>query len=284
MCIAICVPPNQTIDKKVLLKCWNNNPHGAGFMYVDITNTKLVVQKGIMKFKHLIQQLNIAQKNARESWFVIHFRFASRGGMGARNTHPHVIVKDQSAIVHNGTIHNEACTNESDSDTVIFTNNILAALPLDFTNSYGIRCLIEDYLGTGKMVYLDVHNCPVIYNELLGETVGDVWYSNTYYKTNRGDKKPVDNFSQQGQWNNPYTNDIQRCEHCGAILFYSEEYNKICRTCMKHYENYTGSNNTTPQCVAACEQCGLELQMQFEINQNRCSHCLEQDARYNINY
>ncbi len=35
MCIIAAIPQGQQITKGTLKRCWENNPHGGGFMYSD---------------------------------------------------------------------------------------------------------------------------------------------------------------------------------------------------------------------------------------------------------
>ena len=45
MCIAILNPPRVTLKKSVLLKCWENNPDGAGMIFTDTKTQTLYTLK-----------------------------------------------------------------------------------------------------------------------------------------------------------------------------------------------------------------------------------------------
>jgi len=49
MCIIAAIPQGQQISKSILKRCWENNPHGGGFMYSD--GNKVIIEKEMVSFK-----------------------------------------------------------------------------------------------------------------------------------------------------------------------------------------------------------------------------------------
>jgi hypothetical protein len=73
-------------------------------------------------------------------------------------------------------------TDKKQSDTSMFNDTILKRLPSDFIRNTGICDLIEESIGTSKLVFLDNKGQYLISNENLGHWDGNVWYSNDSYR------------------------------------------------------------------------------------------------------
>jgi predicted glutamine amidotransferase len=184
MCVAVFIPELSTLEhnitKDIMRLCWTNNSDGAGYMFV--AGSKLVIKKGFYKFKPLYKSFFRDQQDNKTSKFVLHFRIASRGSMSVNNCHPHTIIQDTLAMVHNGTILNDAKMNEGDSDSVIFAKQFLAKLPSNFYMNETYSYLLDKYLNRNKVIVLDSQNNHHVYNEYLGVWDNGVWYSNESYK------------------------------------------------------------------------------------------------------
>lgn len=181
MCIIVVKPEGTLLGYKQLLHMWSENPHGAGFMYAH--ENKLVVVKGLMKFKdlfHAIREHGMLRK------MVIHFRWKTHGAASPEMTHPFWLVDDKLAMVHNGVI--GAVTNETtntESDTAVFAkklkegySDVLVAVQHPFH-----RQLIEKYIGHGnKLVFMDSTGETHIINETAGTWKDEVWYSNNGFE------------------------------------------------------------------------------------------------------
>jgi hypothetical protein len=55
MCIIVAIPQGKKISKQVVKRCWENNPHGGGFMYSD--GKKVIVEKEMSSFKRYCKAL-----------------------------------------------------------------------------------------------------------------------------------------------------------------------------------------------------------------------------------
>jgi len=177
MCIAIWKDKNLTISKDRLLQCFNSNPDGAGFMYVD--NKQLKVQKGFFKFDDFWQ----AYQQHELKKCVIHFRIKTHGSISVDNCHPFEIT-NSLGFVHNGVISGYG---EGDiSDTRDFNNLILKPLVSKWGNlslfEPAIKHLIEERIGYSKLIFLDRQGKHEIFNENKGVWDDEVWYSNSSYK------------------------------------------------------------------------------------------------------
>lgn len=135
MCIIVAIPRSTPIDSETLYFCWEENPDGAGFSYYSKSLQKVQVNKGFMRYKNLYKELkniNISVSNEFmefEHNLVIHFRWATHGGISKAMTHPFEIVgkkKELIAFHHNGMI--PGFGSVAVSDTADFTAKILVPL------------------------------------------------------------------------------------------------------------------------------------------------------------
>lgn len=130
MCVIVAKQREDRLPTpKELVQCFNTNPDGAGFMYLD--NGKVVIDKGYMKFndfygryKSLCKKYN----NFKDLPLVIHFRIGTSGGNVAKNTHPYPIsnnIKDlhnlhlkcDVGVAHNGIISDYSPEGDDYNDT-----------------------------------------------------------------------------------------------------------------------------------------------------------------------
>ena len=177
MCIAIYKPEGTTISKATLERCFNANPDGAGFMYVE--DKQLHMQKGFFKFTDFYKEY----KQHANKQAVIHFRIKTHGPINKDNCHP-FLVNNGIGFVHNGVI---SGFGEGDmSDTRHFNEEIIKPLVSKWGNlslfQPAIKSLIEARIGYSKLIFLDRHGNHDIFNENKGIWENDVWYSNSSYQ------------------------------------------------------------------------------------------------------
>jgi hypothetical protein len=202
MCIAMYKKEGMVLTEDTLQNCWDNNPHGAGFMFAE--NGKLYVHKGFMTF----DEFKVAYEPHKHKQCVLHFRIRTHGESNPENTHPFV-VDENLALVHNGIISNVVCDiNKSMSDTWHFTEKYMKALaPLWRTQAF--KNLVEAFIGHSKLIMLNNLGEFEIYSEELGSWDSECWFSNSSYKAAkvyaphkyvppRSNEKPKETFSKKG--------------------------------------------------------------------------------------
>jgi glutamine amidotransferase len=178
MCIIAAIPAKKQITKDILNRCWNNNPHGGGFLYTD--GNTLLVHKEMNSFEKFYRAFTDAKKRFPESSFIVHFRISTHGKINEENCHP-FLVNDKLGFAHNGVIHNSPYSVDY-SDTHQFNTHILQKLPENFINKSVYQSLIEAYIGTGsKLAFLSADNVIALVNEKAGVWDGGIWYSNRGY-------------------------------------------------------------------------------------------------------
>jgi len=180
MCIIASIKSKQQISKATLKRCWENNPHGGGFMFTD--GKKVHTHKEMNSFKRYYNAFLEKRQQHPNSNFVCHFRISTHGKINDTNCHP-FNVNDRLAFVHNGIIRNAPISIEY-SDTYMFNTTILQNLPTNFTTNVSILTLLKEYIGSGsKLCFLSSDNKLTYVNESLGQTdENGVWFSNGGYK------------------------------------------------------------------------------------------------------
>ena len=178
MCIAILKQQNETIKKAKLKNCFYNNDDGAGYMFSK--DGILHFFKGFFTFKDFWKSYVKNVINNGNPISAIHFRISTHGKTNTNNCHPFRI-NDDIGFIHNGIIRMVE-TDKKQSDTSMFNDTILKRLPSNFIRNTGICDLIEESIGTSKLVFLDNKGQYLISNESLGHWDGNVWYSNDSYR------------------------------------------------------------------------------------------------------
>lgn len=167
-------------SKKVLERCFDRNPHGAGLAYPE--KGKLVLKKGYFDFEDFYEEF---VKVSSRYPLMVHFRWASAGEINKENCHPFVINKD-CAMVHNGTIWDFVPDPKKTkkSDTRLYVERVLSPmLPKNNPKSCPVtKYLLEKSIGRSKIIILDKFGRYCILNEGLGVWSKGIWYSNDGFK------------------------------------------------------------------------------------------------------
>ena len=186
MCVIINKPVSISIPDDILKKCWDTNPHGAGFMYSD--SSKLIVKKGFMTFDRFLKEYRAVDQSKN---IVIHFRLASYGEVVPEQTHP-MSVYSNLAFVHNGhmiTKYIVEGTNTDKSDTMVFNEKVLMKLPINFLAFEAIRELINSYIENSIILFMNNEGKITILGD-QGDTLvhRGCWFSNDYWLDSRYDQ------------------------------------------------------------------------------------------------
>jgi len=208
MCIAIHKPPGEFIPENILRQCWENNPDGAGYMYVR--DGQVIIRKGYFDCDKFIADY-FSESAKIKTDIILHFRIGTSGLLDEINCHPHAIRPDL-AFCHNGVFSNITVPENSPvSDTVIFGRDILSNLPENFLNNHAILKLLEDAIGRlNKIIFLDGKGAVQIINRQYGIEYLGCWFSNSTYE------KPKFSY-KEFSWTD-YSGDCKRCEVCKKKL------------------------------------------------------------------
>lgn len=174
MCIIAVKPQGiPPLPITTLSACWDNNPHGAGFVLHRTGHDTLLIQKGFMTLEALLNALDTSAIQERDT-VIYHFRIATSGGITPANCHPFPIsanVNDlksltiacKSAFVHNGIL-GKGKKDLSDTQLYILKTlsrygNLKGSIPKIAKDTVGSRTAILNADGqlwlTGKWVEKD---------------------------------------------------------------------------------------------------------------------------------
>ena len=179
MCIVMLKKQDGKVSKKELKQSFDNNPDGSGYLFAKDSN--LTVKKGFFKFAEFWDNFSRDMIEFDNPVSIIHFRIKTHGVTNKLNCHP-FLVNDGIGFAHNGII-SFVNDHKKKSDTLMFKREILEDLPNGFIFNDSIMKLIEESIGTSKLVFLDADGFHRIANETLGHWSDDklVWYSNKSY-------------------------------------------------------------------------------------------------------
>ena len=266
MCIAIYKPEGKRIKKERLETCYDNNPDGAGFMYIK--GGKLKTQKGYFSFKSFWKAYNKAMREDQANFpAVLHFRIATHGTVNTDNCHPHRIKGTDIFMAHNGIISIDLPKKCKHSDTVEFCNLLSEIEPKESILSEPILSLIEGFIGTSKIVFMKPDGTVKIVNEDLGLWEKGSWYSNDTYKTPYYYyAKPTPIIYRNGAPKDTYirppvhpsnhlVNGSERfnneCRECFGLMYTQHEQEReLCIDCQEaEYKDWEAGKQISPQTI-----------------------------------
>jgi|GEM_PF-895717 len=240
MCIAILNTPKQILSKQTLKNCWDNNYDGAGMLYIK--DGSLTTFKELDSFKKFFNHYKEAKKANKKSWFVLHFRISTHGKVNETNCHP-FMVNPNLGFVHNGIISGVG-SSESFSDTYLFNQTILKGLPEGFEHNEATKVLLDSFIDSSKLIFLNSRNEWSIINEEAGHWADGNWFSNNSYKcvsryldyggtkVLRGDYRMDDDF----KWKSIKSSN-KSCTWCmnPQASYVSSEQSYLCKECVEHF-------------------------------------------------
>lgn len=197
MCIIVAKDKKHPLPKDEYLKnCFDNNPDGAGFMYVN--NDEVVIDKGYMNLKSFMKRYKKLCKkynNFKDKSLVMHFRIGTAGANSRENTHPYPVTYDKKLIhktyyrtdlgvAHNGIIHdyNPKTDDKTTNDTQNFIINYIYPLYKNYNKFYKNKYIMEgiEKITGSKFAFLDKYDNIYLVGKFEEDESG-VKYSNSNY-------------------------------------------------------------------------------------------------------
>lgn len=234
MCVIIYKPKKATLTKKTLKKCWQSNPDSGGFMFSH--NGILRIEKGFTAFRIMYQKFRECERRYNEN-FVLHFRIATHGKINKDNSHP-FFVDNKIGFAHNGILDCVA-KHKDKSDTMIFNENVLQKLPINFLTETPYQIMLESVAKQqrSKFAFLTNRGVCHIFNESAGEWKNGSWFSNMLW-----DYSADFGFSSYTKKSykydyTKYTTEIQsECVWCGCYIPDCNMEEPICDKCIAELE------------------------------------------------
>lgn len=234
MCIILIKEHNKKFpDVETLSNCFENNPDGAGFMYVK--KSEVIIKKGFMTINSLLDAIDQEEINPK-STVIYHFRQATHGKIGKSQCHPFPISKSEEDIkavefvtdigfAHNGII--DIVSTSEMSDSMVFAKNLAgeSIRPHLFNNDEIFELVVMASKGS-KLVFL---------NKDFVKRTG-TWIENKgLLFSNDGYKKRIDLYAFYGKnYNSIFQNDKNEgklCTNCNEYSMFEDDKGLTCYWC-----------------------------------------------------
>jgi len=191
MCLIIKSDNASELKANLLKSAYSNNSDGFGGMF--LADGKIQTFKELPKNENEVIKLWDKFKDMKIP-MGLHFRFTTNGGTNKANCHPFEVLNKKQHnrdiwVMHNGPQLPTPMIDVDKSDTHQYVKWVLRPMlannpELIYNNDW--KEMIEDSIGSDKLLFLDGSNGKfTIINEDHGETLDNMWLSNTY-SINRG--------------------------------------------------------------------------------------------------
>lgn len=213
MCLIALNKKTSELDIEALVRGYNTNSHAFGILGRNKDTGEAITFRSVGHNPKILKR-EIARIARLSSDMAVHLRFQTHGKNDLRNCHPFKIqFKDgrRYYVMHNGVFREYG--NTTDSDTMEFVKTImtpLLAIP-GTLEKRGPKDLLETFCKSNgsKLVILDESMGQwYIVNDKAGTEEGDIWYSNSGYKSYvypscKGYGKSAQNYRESG-WQDGY--------------------------------------------------------------------------------
>ena len=186
MCLIIKSDNASELKQNLLTSAYHNNSDGFGGMF--LADGKIQTFKHLPKTEADVVSLWDKYKDMKIP-MGLHFRFTTNGGTNRSNCHPFEVLNMKQHnrsiwVMHNGPQLPTPMIDVDKSDTHQYVKWVLRPMlahnPELLYNS-DWRDMIEESIGSDKLLFLDGSNGKfTIINEDHGETMDNMWLSNTY--------------------------------------------------------------------------------------------------------
>lgn len=185
--------PGSVIDTAL-----HRHPDGFGIAYRE--NGRLVTEKfGPHEAKRFRKALKRVDRECR-SEYVAHWRFATHGPKDQAHAHPYEYVHPVDGrvlVFHNGVI--DIATTPAQSDTEVFTLQVLAQLPSRWWENPALMFLVTEAIGWSKLVIM-TDDATYNLHDSRGSWDGGIWYSSSHRPTPSTYRGPTTNYAAYGSY------------------------------------------------------------------------------------
>jgi predicted glutamine amidotransferase len=184
MCVIIHKPAGKRIKDEDIINAATRNDDGFGYMYYDPEQDKIITDKFLFNKPEDLLEIFASQVQYE---VVYHLRIKTHGPITRKNCHPFKILSKEKHgqdmyFMHNGTI-SKVKEIEDESDTRAFNREVLKPLlkaNKKIINTEAFKKLVEEFIGTSKLVFMTGTGEVIKFNERLGDTHDGMWVSNKY--------------------------------------------------------------------------------------------------------
>jgi len=185
MCIIAISPLGEKFSREVFERMWSSNPHGFGMAFP--TKNGIGIVKGIMREDEAWEEYQALPRGVPH---ILHFRYATHGGVRPELTHPFVVHEGsplvireevgEPVLVHNGVWDLYALhLRELDLKGPVSDSRVLAA----FVGKVGVEnanAHAREIESAGRVAILTPDRRLKLFGSWIRD--GDFLYSNSGYK------------------------------------------------------------------------------------------------------
>jgi hypothetical protein len=201
MCLIVNNPQGKILHPVRIASAHKNNPDGVGVMWYDAEADRVHVERGMLNFADFWK----IHESLEGVPHAIHFRWRTRGEIGANFCHPFQVLDKATDgvdlyMMHNGTLSGIE-TSGGKSDSQVFADRLRSKIagwknPMDVLHPHILRRMSKTIGGGNKLLFMGSGGKTVIVNAESGwfddDTVGPseiktfdgvatpTWYSNQY--------------------------------------------------------------------------------------------------------
>lgn len=171
--------------REYLVNASVNNPDGYGFA---VNHGDRIVTGRSMKYENLLDRFYHEMAQSKSPVGMFHARYTTHGKTMLENNHPfRVDGRKDIVLAHNGMLPITPREGDVRSDTRIFAEDILGSIGVQELDDKDTFSRLE-YLSSGSKIAIlstapELRDSVYILNENLGHWEGDIWWSNSGYKS-----------------------------------------------------------------------------------------------------
>lgn len=168
-----------------LVNASENNPDGYGFA---VNHGDRIVTGRSMKYEGLLDRFYAEMAKSDSPVGMFHARYTTHGTTSLDNNHPfRVDGRKDIILAHNGMLPITPRTGDIRSDTRIFAEDVLGSIGIEQLDDKSTFKTLEEFAAGSKIAIMtnapELRDSIYILNESLGHWDGDIWWSNSTYKT-----------------------------------------------------------------------------------------------------
>lgn len=183
MCVIVHQPAGAYLSKKTAQEMWTHNSDGGGFAYIG--EDQEIHMEHYLDFNKFWGAFESVRSKNRHTDFLIHMRIATSGKVSKENCHP-FRVDEHTVMAHNGILNHivgKIPLTAEKSDTREFVDLVLPELEEDWLDNPVLVDMMENYIGSSKLMFLTTNpklaKNVYILNEDKGVKRHNMWWSNS---------------------------------------------------------------------------------------------------------
>ena len=199
MCLIIHKPAGETVPADLIRNAWEDNPDGAGLMFIDPATGQPKTYK-VMGDAWTDPALHIERvlSDLTDVQVGIHFRWATHGPVCEELAHPYTVAAGAAYLMHNGVLRTGPDYTASESDTLYYIRKNLNAFRDVSAQDAELWELVGTDIGHNKFLIMDAAGQFVRVNPKLWNLYKGLYLSNTNSVPEKANYRLSAGYSRRG--------------------------------------------------------------------------------------